>query len=719
MITKELKDKIKDKLKDNIQRKNLGTFSEVYPGARAKAFEGYDIEDLREQIANIKKNVVKNLDKLADQFQSEVEKRGAIVYRAKTDKDVIDYIMKLCREKDVKLVVKSKSMVSEEVELNEAFKKEGIESQETDLGEWIIQIAGHKPSHMVMPAIHLNRQQVADYFSKELGKDMEPDIPFLVHTARVQLREKFLKADMGISGANIAVAENGSLFIVTNEGNGRLTATLPRIHVILVGYEKLVEKMTDAIPILRFLPRNATAQVLTSYVNLISGPSEAIVENPDGSFSVQKKELHIVLVDHGRLEMAKDPVFKELYQCIRCAACTNVCPVYALLGGHVYGHVYSGGIGALLNSFIGSKNTADQIQELCLTCGRCTEVCAGKINIPELIVEMRKRSVKKAGLPTLPKVVFQNIMSNRQLFHNMLRMASLGQKPFKSGPFIRNLPMFLSGYTKDRSLPAIVDQPFRDRFNGLKQKKETKKQTIAFFSGCLIDFAYPEIGEAVVESLNCAGFKVNFPQDQTCCGTPMFLMGDLESAKKVAMQNLDAMQKENPDFIVLACPTGVEMWERYPELMKDNQRYYEIAVKFSKRIKEYTSYINELCEKGEMKLKSLKGRGLVTYHDSCHLKRVLGIFEEPRNIINKTGIDFVEMKHCDQCCGMAGSYSVKFPEISGELADQKHKDIMESKADIVLAGCPACVLQIKGLIDKKGGNVKVRHIAELIKEALK
>jgi len=719
MNNKEFKEKINEKINDQVQKKNLTKFYEEYPKARERAFVGYDFEQLRHSIANIKQNTVDRLEELADKFQKAVEQNGAIFYKAKTDKEAVDYILNLCRQKNVKLVVKSKSMLSEEIELAQNLKKEGIESQETDLGEWIIQIAQHKPSHMVMPAIHLNRQQVADYFEKQLGRDMKPDIEFLVHTARVELRDKFLKADLGISGCNIAVAQNGAMFIMTNEGNARLTASLPKTHIVLVGYEKLVESFEDAIPIIRTLPRSGTAQILTSYVNVICGPSEAIVEHPDGTTSIEKKELHVILVDHGRIEMAKDPIFKELYQCIRCSACTNVCPVYALVGGHVFGNIYTGGIGVLLNAFIGSKANADQMQNLCITCGSCNQVCSGNIDMPNLIIEMRKRSVEKEGLPTIPKLVFQNVMSNRSLFHSMLKLAKAGQKPFKSGQFIRNLPLFFSNYTKDRSLPAIADIPFRDRFNQIKLKPQTQSKKIAFFSGCLIDFVYPEVGEAVVQSLNLLGFDVVFPKEQTCCGTPMYLTGDKESAKKVAMQNLEAMEAQNPDYIVIACPTGVEMWEKYPLFFKDDLKYLNLAQKLKERIVEYSSFIDKQINEKHIKLNSLKNKGIATYHDSCHLKRVLGIYSQPRDIISKAfDTNFVEMEHSDQCCGMAGSYSIKFPEISRELGNQKHKGIIKSTANLVFVGCPACMLQIKGLIDKKGGNVKVMHIAQLVKEAI-
>ena len=315
-----------------------------------------DIEALRDAVRQIKLDTVNNIEAVADKFEAEATKRGAKVFRAKDGAELKKYILDLCHQQNVQRIVKSKSMASEEIELNHELEAAGIRVKETDLGEWIIALAGQRPSHMVMPAIHLNRDQVADYFSKELKEDIPPDIPFMVQTARKTLREEFLQADMGITGANLAIAENGAVLLVTNEGNARLTTTLPRIHVAIVGYEKLIPALQDAAPILRSLPRSATCQLATSYVSMISGPVPSMVKI-DGKWVQQDKELHIILLDNGRLRAAKDEKFKQIYQCIRCASCLNVCPVYQLVGGHVYGHIYAGGIGAILTAFSARHGT--------------------------------------------------------------------------------------------------------------------------------------------------------------------------------------------------------------------------------------------------------------------------------------------------------------------------------------------------------------------------
>ncbi|MDP4126363.1 MAG: LUD domain-containing protein, partial [Bacillota bacterium] len=516
MADNQFKHKIGEALGNNVLRGALGRFGDAYSIAREKAYEGYNFNLIRENIAEVKSYAASHLDDMLNQFEKEASARGAKVYRATTGEDAKKYILELAKRLGVKRIVKSKSMATEEILLNKTLLAEGMDVQETDLGEWIVQLAGQHPSHMVMPAIHMTKEEVADTFTNHLNRLNEPEISELVKTARVELRKKFLEADMGISGANMAVAETGTLIMLTNEGNARLTSTLPPVHVYLVGIEKLVPKFEDATHILQALPRSATGQQITSYVSMVTGSTPVYLA--DGT--IKDKEFHIILMDNGRRKMYSDDKFKKTFQCIRCASCLNVCPAFQLVGGHVYGHIYTGGIGTILTNFLNSEKDAQNPQNLCLQCGKCSEVCPGKLDIPEMILEMRNRMGEREGLPFTQKFAL-DIVSNRKLFHSLLRIASVAQRPFTKGqPVIRHLPMFLSGLTDKKSLPAVAEVPFRDIFKNIKQEVKNLKGTIAFYSGCLIDFVYPKIGEGVISALNEKGYKVVFPEGQTCCGAP-------------------------------------------------------------------------------------------------------------------------------------------------------------------------------------------------------
>ncbi|NLW07157.1 MAG: LUD domain-containing protein [Clostridia bacterium] len=716
MATKEFKQRLHRALNNSSLRKALESFGDAYVISREAVYSGRDFEALRQKIAAIKSEAAGRYEELADQFSRAVEARGGRVFRASDAAAAREYILKVAQEHGVTDLVKSKSFASEEIHLNEYLQEHGVNPHETDLAEWILQLMpGERPSHMVMPAIHLLKEEVAEVFSRYLGQPVEADISKLVRIARRELRKKFLTAGMGISGANIAVAETCTIVICTNEGNARLTTTVPSVHLAIVGLEKLVPRLKDIVPILEALPRSGTGQHITSYVTLISGPVPAWRGEGESL-----KELHVVLLDNGRSRMAADPVFKEALQCIRCASCTNVCPVFQLVSGQAYGEVYSGGIGCILTAFFSSLEEAADIQSLCLSCRRCAEVCPGNINIPELVLKLRHRVVDKKGLSPGYRIALHGVVSKPKLMHSMLRAAARLQRPVTGGTsFIRHLPLFFSPLTKGRSLPAIASVPFRNLSQRLEQEYKVAKPHLkaALYAGCVIDFVYPQIGEAIYKVLGRYGVQVTFPQGQACCGAPASYAGDDETAVKLAKINIAALEEANADVIVTACPTcAVALKNDFVELLSEEPEWSERARALAKRVKDFTELVNELTsgeDRGEYKGKEQTVK--VTYHDSCHFKRSMGLDQVARKLLrSQPGVELVEMKDCDRCCGFAGSYNVKYPQISAPILKRKLNSIIESGAQVVSMDCPGCIVQIRGGLDQLNSPIKVKHTAEIL-----
>ncbi|GAB4183374.1 MAG: LUD domain-containing protein [Geothermobacteraceae bacterium] len=708
--TKQYQKRVDQALATPKLQKALHQFGDAYLQARERAFAGFDFEQLRTEVAAMKDEVLARREELLQQFIANAEAAGATVYLARTAEDANRYIAELARERGAKLVVKSKSMASEETHLNHAIDKAGAKALETDLGEWIIQLAGQRPSHMVMPAIHMFKEEVAELFSRQTGKTEPAEIEHLVRVAREQLRQGYLDADIGISGANMAIAETGAIALVTNEGNARLTTTLPKVHVALVGVEKIVPTLEDAAKILKVLPRNATGQALTSYVSWIRGA----VPCGEGD-----KELHIVLLDNGRSALAASDKCRDALRCIKCGACANVCPVYQTVGGHVFGHIYIGAIGIILTAFFHGLDNAAEIVRACIGCRACVSVCPSKIDLEGIILHLRETLGEEEGVGAGKALVFRKVMRNRRLFHTLLRTASKLQKPVTKGErMIRHLPLFFSNLTEWRSLPAVADRPLRDLFDELPQSVDKPKYTVAFFAGCLNDFVYPEMGQDLVRVLNRLDVRVVLPQKQNCCGVPALYSGDRETAVELAKQNVEAMLEADVDYIVTTCPTCTMSLQRdFVELLKDNPAWAARAEELANKTVDVARFIATHCEADDVFSEVAEK---VTYHDSCHLKRGAGVWREPRQLLQQSGRELVEMDHADRCCGFGGSYSFSaHPDIARRILEDKVQDIEATGAACVAMDCPGCLLQIAGGLDKKGSQVRVKHTIELLAESLR
>ena len=701
---------IEEALNDSFQRRTLDKFAVEYRASRDKVFEEVDGRGLIRQIADMKDAAAKHIDELYAQFKAEAETRGVIVHRAADAVEAREIIAQIAAENGVKTVVKSKSMTAEEIGLNAYLEKKGLDVCETDLGEWIIQLRGEGPSHMVMPAIHLSRQQVAEDFERVTGEKQDrEDVQRLVKVARRELRPKFLAADMGISGANFCIAETGSLAIVTNEGNGRLVNTLPRVHVALAGLDKLVPKIEDALTALQVLPRNATSQRLTSYVTLIDGAGPC-AKSPTG-----KKILHVVFLDNGRMEAAKDPLFSQVFRCVRCGACANVCPVFRLVGGHRMGYIYIGAIGLVLTYLFHNREVAKTLCQNCIGCGSCKDICSGGIDLPALIQEIRARFGREDGAP-LPAKLASLAMKNRKVFHTLLKFARFSQKPVagKDG-FVRHLPMVLFGKQGFKSLPTLAKKAFRELWPELQgegggQDARHPKMKIALFAGCAQDFAYPEQLVAAMKVFKAAGVEVSFPMDQTCCGLPLVMLGESKTAAEVARQNVAAFAGEYDAIVTLCASCASHLKHGYARLLGNDPA----VAAFSAKVADFSSFVAQL-QPSTFNVRPSTQK--VAYHASCHLCRELGVKEAPRALIRRVA-DYVPSAEEESCCGFGGTFSAKFPEISAELMRKKLANVTASGARRLVLDCPGCAMQLKGGADKLGLDLKVTHISELLAENL-
>ncbi len=437
-----------------------------FDGARRDAIEELSSErweELREQAREIKRHTLDNLDYYLELLHDKVTQNGGQVHFAGDDTEANAIIADLALSRGVKLVTKSKSMVSEEMGLNHALEDIGVEAVETDLGEYIIQLAEETPSHLVAPAMHKTRKDVSRLFSEKIDRHNLEEIEEMAQAARETLRDKLLQADMGISGANFLVAETGTLVIVTNEGNGRFCTSAPRIHVALTGMEKVIPCLDDLAIFLRLLPRAATGQRITSYVSLVSGPRRS--EDEDGP-----EEFHLVIVDNGRSRLLGDPELRESLHCIRCGACLNICPVYRKVGGHAYGWVYPGPIGAVVSPVLVGLKEAKDLPYASSLCGACKEVCPVKINIPHMLLSLRTRLMesplsgerKATKWEKLLAWGYYRLMSSPGILSMVHKMGRLAQTPFVRKGKIRRIPIPpFSHWTKDRDLPSLPSRPFR------------------------------------------------------------------------------------------------------------------------------------------------------------------------------------------------------------------------------------------------------------------
>ncbi len=460
-----IKEGVKKALENPARLVNIQTAAERFYTGRIDALKTLpDSDAVRDLGRKIRAHTIAHLDQYLLQFEASLSALGGVVHWARDAQEAGEIITQIACAAKVKRIAKSKSMVSEEIQLNARLEAAGMEIVETDLGEYIAQLSGDHPSHIIAPVVHLNRKDVGRIFAEKLKVPYTENIPELNAIARSSLREVFLGADMGISGCNFAVAETGTICLVTNEGNGRMVTSLPRVHVALMGMERIVPTIKDLGVLLQLLARSATGQKMSSYTSLITGPRRRPEANGP-------EELHVVILDNGRSGVLGSDLAEVLY-CIRCAACLNACPVYRSIGGHAYGAVYTGPIGSVISPALGGIPLYADLPQASTLCGACQEACPVRIDLPTLLLRLRNKAIRQGISPLWMKAGmkgFRWVVTDAKRYTFLTSLAGifgklLGQR------WLTWLPGPLGGWTRYRAFPPF-SKSFQQRHRNVNKAK--------------------------------------------------------------------------------------------------------------------------------------------------------------------------------------------------------------------------------------------------------
>ena len=703
-------------------RLNTQTFNRNRYSAVAK-LDDYD--ELKDRARKIKEESIENLPALIEQLTKVIEARGGKVFLVKTKEEASNYIKNVCVKHDAKLVVKAKSITSEEIQLNSVLEKEGIEVAETDLAEFILQISGEQPSHNVAPAIHRSRERITELFkenfdtpeSLETGEE-------LTKFARDILRNKFLSADVGISGANIIAADSGTILLVESEGNIRLTTQLPAVHIAVSGIEKIIPRCEDIGTFIELLAASATGQSLTTYTNILNPPLDLPILNLNGRED-KEREFHLVLVDNGRMKMRDDSEFREALYCIRCSACMNVCANFQAVGGHAFGgESYVGGIGGAWTVFTSGKLEDARFAELCTGCSRCVPNCPVKIDIPNLNSTIKNRLIKSEGGASLQKKFFGNFsslgkasshfpaisnwISDLNISRTLLdKTVGLDKRRPISKIADQTLEAFYRSYRKINSISSIDDMKYDDR-------------TI-LFADVFTNYNHPKSGIATIKIFDKLGISIEL-SDVMDDGRALQSQGMIDDAKvkaKAVAKYLGNMI-DNGKKIIIVEPSVLSMMRRDFEKLIEND---ELFKKIASNSFDPIEYLNLLFDVNDINVKDIFSvpetlNKNIFLHNQCQMKTVGA---DKKNIEFFKKLNFNVTISEVECCGMAGSFGYKkeYYELSKNVGDDLIEQINETAKEkgefTILASGTSCRAQISDGAKERD----VIHPIEFIESLLK
>lgn len=694
-LFKELEERVEERLRQGPVR---GLYAAMLRGLRGRGkaiteFEDYEV--FRSEVRRIKERSLQRLPELIDMFTKNAEARGAKVYLARNGEEAIKIITNIAVTASASLVAKSKSLTSEEILLNEGLEAAGLHVVETDLGERIIQLAGERPSHLVFPAIHKTVEDVRALFSAEAKREISSDIQDIMRYIRGRLREVFLSADIGLNGANVGIAEIGGIVLETNEGNGRLTASIPRIQIVLMGIEKIVETVEEALILARAHGVAATGQRVTTYVSIMAGRPPMAEDN--------SREMHIILLDNGRSRMLSDDVFREALYCIRCGACMNICAPYSITGGHIFGYIYPGPIGIPWTANIHGLDKAT-FAHLCISCGLCREICPVSINIPFMISRVKDLLAKKHGRPR-----GDNSMIRYEQFGKFAsQLAPISNWALRSR-MTRYLLEKLVGLDRSVPLPEFRRDTFSKRFKRIKNQINNPRGKAVIYVDFFANYCRPEIAESIVNVLQSSGIDVELPPQLTS-GYPMIAYGDWEGAMRYARKNVELLSGyvERGYMVVSIEPTATYTLKHvYPYLLRGDERAEAIA----RSTYEALHVIRRLVEEGVVEARASRQRHYGV-HVPCHQRPLSG----PENILALMRAASLEATVIEDgmCCGMAGTFGMKHGPIGRELSKAMGKRLFElfqsSGVEAVVTESSVCTIHIR-----EGSGIDVLHPLDILR----
>lgn len=664
---------------------------------------------LSKQVRKSKFQALENLDELMRVAISSLEGAGFTVFVAESPEEASHYITQLINEGPV---IKSKSNAVKETGVIEAITARGIDVIETDLGDRINQLAGLKATHPITPAMEVSKEEARFLFEKETGRTLDEDISATVFAARGALREIFLRAPVSISGANAIAAEEGVVLIAENEGNIRLLSTLPKVHIIVAGVEKLVRNLDDALTVVQGAATYGTGVNLTTYVSAVSGPrtAEGITwGNPRFS---GPKEVHLVLLAGEKRRRAVRE-FPEAMACLNCGSCLNYCPLYSVLGA-AYGEHRYGGIGAVRDSLLEENGPETTFHlNLCIQCKRCKSVCPVEIDTPALTNRlMAVKGYRRLRSLTERLVLFA--VARPRLFRIGLAMLWLVQRCGCLDLVRKALPPGKLKLQLDR-IPQVPppQEWFKTGSFGINQGKS---QRVIFFPGCIMSTLLGPATRATLRVLLHQGVEVICPDGLVCCGAMHHHSGEEEKAKAMARHNLSILGKvKDFDRIVMNSAGCAIMVKDYGDLFKDEPAFCDLARTVSEKTVEFSEFLAETGLATE--LGPVKER--IVFQESCQLRFGQETWAKPMALLDQIpGLEVKDFKHPEACCGSGGLYSMRLPEISDTLGTILVEEMLAADATAVVSLNPGCIMHMKHILRNRAADLPVLHLAELLDRSL-